>query len=277
MKTKLQITSGLKVSAAHLMGKRATSPVWFQLLDQDDVSVIFQHVSHLKDVTNATGKKFVLREYLTEEDREWKTRKQDLIAENRCLPVSHQVTMQHVKDDLMINGSKCQPVITPPLVKDVLLTPHAETGKNPFKDAGITVGDYKAENGSTFYSYIKEVNSFDEIKKVYQVIKAQHITATHTVCAYRIFGTKFYNLQDYSDDGEIGGGRVLLNILRVESLEYGGLYGEISRRTAVGCEAPCHNEKLDPGHYCVTPESPELWTILKRSANGEDVCRCRER
>ena len=42
--------------------------------------------------------------------------------------------------------------------------------------------------------------------------------ATHVIGAYRIFGTEHYKLQSYCDDGEHGGGRRMLNILKEQGL-----------------------------------------------------------
>ena len=40
-----------------------------------------------------------------------------------------------------------------------------------------------------------------------------HSGARHIICAYRLPGVEFHNLQDYYDDGEHGGGEFLLKML----------------------------------------------------------------
>ena len=42
--------------------------------------------------------------------------------------------------------------------------------------------------------------------------------ATHCIGAYRVFGAAHYKLQSSYDDGEHGGGRRMLNILKEEGL-----------------------------------------------------------
>ena len=42
--------------------------------------------------------------------------------------------------------------------------------------------------------------------------------ATHIIGAYRIFGANHARLQDYCDDGEHGGGRRILNLMKEQNL-----------------------------------------------------------
>ena len=38
------------------------------------------------------------------------------------------------------------------------------------------------------------------------------------MCGYRLFGTRFYQMQDFSDDGEAGGGRIILDQLKLSQI-----------------------------------------------------------
>ena len=46
------------------------------------------------------------------------------------------------------------------------------------------------------------------------LIKEQHLSATHIMCGYRLFESDMISLQNYSDDGEHGGSRRILDVLK---------------------------------------------------------------
>ena len=76
----------------------------------------------------------------------------------------------------------------------------------------------KSINGSTFYAYATAADNFEHIKKVYTAIKGEHLSASHVMCGYRIFGAKFFSLQDYSNDGEYSGGKVILDQIKAAKI-----------------------------------------------------------
>lgn len=82
----------------------------------------------------------------------------------------------------------------------------------------MTKGDDETQSGSKFIAYAAAVQDLDDIKAAYLRVKTKFASASHVVCVYRLPGKETPNLQDYSDDGEIGAGRVVLNLLREESL-----------------------------------------------------------
>ena len=194
------------------IGKRFNSPIWFKLSDSDDIATIFSNSSNLKDVTNDDGKSYRIQEFMNEETREKQTRQRDLIADNRHMPISHQFTMKKEKKELMINGEKYEKKISPPALKEVLLTEMED--EISIENANIVTGSSKEVNRSIFYAYCKEVNTFEDIQEAYRVIKNDHISSTHIVCGYRLFNTRSSSHQDFSDDGETGAGRRLLEVIR---------------------------------------------------------------
>ena len=90
LKKVMGITDDIEIQSAHSIGKSIGSPIWFQLYDANDAIKLFEHVSNLKGKLNAKNKKYQLREYLTDQDRETKTRNQDIKMENARLPDSHK-------------------------------------------------------------------------------------------------------------------------------------------------------------------------------------------
>ena len=124
--------------------------------------------------------------------------------------MSHQCAVKRNKGDLLINGHPYQKAVNPPTLKSVLLSP----SKTTLKDEKVYKGASRNQDGSAFYSYVTEAKSFGEVQSAYKAIKSCHISSTHILCGYRIFGANFLNRQDFSNDGEHGGGRVILNTLK---------------------------------------------------------------
>ena len=202
----------VEVVSAHVIGKKANSPIWFKVLDPDHVANILSNTSNLKDVKNEKGNAYRIHPYMTEEERETRFRQQDIMADNRRLPLSHQSTMITSKGELTIDGQKYQKSIRCPQLKQTLLLDNNK--QKSIEEAGIHIGSMKTLNDSTFYAYMAEANSMDEIKDAYQIIKNEHISATHIVCGYRLFNRNIHTYQDYSDDGETFAGKAVLSTIR---------------------------------------------------------------
>ena len=211
----LKVTKPIMIQSAHKIGKKVNAPVWCKLTDPDDIATVFSCVSNLKDQKNSAGKTYRIKEFLSEANRDRSNRHADIIAENRRLPVSHQVTVKRRGENLYINGDKYEKAVTPPPIKEVLLASEEDLS---LKKDKIHSSAQKCVKNSTFQAYIAEATSFEKVKEIYMKIKAKHLSATHIACAYRIFGSRFYNLQDYSDDGEHKAGSTMLNVLKTHKL-----------------------------------------------------------
>ena len=194
-----------------MIGRKDHSPIVFQLQDPNDSRRIFKKMSDVKP-KNVKDRKIIIKEYLDEEDREEKRRHQDLIKDNRNLPISHQCTMKHQKMNLEINASRYEKEVFPPSMKEILLKAPSQIDME--EKLGIHNGSMRSENGSTFYAHAVQADNFEKIREVYAMLKEEHLSASHIMCGYRIFGTRHYNLQDFSNDGEHSGGRVILEQIR---------------------------------------------------------------
>ena len=133
-----------------------------------------------------------------------------MISLNRKLPMSHQVTMKHRNGRFLINSEEYVDPVEVPSNKTMLLS----SEEFSIQKAQIHKGTLKSAKGSNFYAYAKMINSIEEVHEAYATVKADHLSATHIMCGCRIFGSKFFYLQNYSDDGEHNGGRQILNALK---------------------------------------------------------------
>ena len=210
LKSVMDLPRPVRVISAHPIGKRLSAPIWFKLEDPDDVALIFKNISNLKEQVNRFGKPYHVREFLTEKGKEEDARQRDLLMDNRKLPMSHQASITRARGNVIINQEPYQKAIVPPKLKEVLLASQTHN----LQKLQIQSGSSHQEKGSAFYVYAAKVTSFEDIKEKYGAIKAEHLSASHIMCGYRLFGAKISNLQDYSDDGEHGGGRYILNMLK---------------------------------------------------------------
>ena len=204
------IKKTIKITSAHKISN--SNMIWFKIEDPDNTTIILKSAAKLKNKQNSEGKNYYINEFLPEKTREEKRRNRDIIAYNRSMPVSHQMECKFQKGKLMIDGNEYKKEVTPPTVRDVLLMPKDEEDKlNKIKMNGTVL---KEERGSTFRAYSIKASTLQQVRVAYNKLKNENLDATHIMCAYRIFGAKVSRLQDYSDDGEHGGGRAILNIIK---------------------------------------------------------------
>ena len=132
------------------------------------------------------------------------------------MPFTHQITLSTEKGQLQVGEGDTKKAWTEPLtvppVKNILLMNKFE--EDILEAMNLTAGPVKSHEGSKFMSYAAAVGSVDGVKILYKKLKAEHQMATHIIGAYRVFGTDHQDLQSFCDDGEHGGGRRMLNILK---------------------------------------------------------------
>ena len=210
-KEKLGI-SEINITTAHGMGKANHAPIWFELADPEDSALIYGALEKLKDLVNEKGRKYRVRGFKTDEERANDMRKQDIKMENRRLPQSHQMDLSFSKGKLYINEEEYVPPLNALTSKDaLLLSVEKECELDKIR---MHISEIVEENGSSFQAIVCEVKSIEEVKLAYESVNNDHISATHVMCAYRIFGSKFYELQNFADGGEHGAGRVMLEAIK---------------------------------------------------------------
>ena len=215
LKNKLKIDFEIEIMFAYRLGpKKSSKPrnILFKLYDPTDAQLIYANISKYKDLKNLAGDKYFINEYSTEVTTEQKQRIRDVIMENRRMPVLHQMTMEKKGPSLYVNDECYEKQITPPTLKDMLLMNKME--KKEVNAMELVPGDSERVQTSLFQAFACQVKTLEEVKQCYMKLKMEHGSATHIICGYRIFGIRHHVYQDYSDDGEIGGGRRILGKLK---------------------------------------------------------------
>ena len=229
-----------KVQFAHRLGKGKHRPVLVRLLDRSETQLIFSCVKNLKDVVNPNGKPYIIREQLTEAGNEKKRRQQDIYRQNRSIPLSHQLTLSRKNGEVFIGSDQYKKKVPPPKSKEILSATRPE--KDRFHQINISKGGTKEKDGSKYFAYALRTSNFERMRDGYRKIKEQHLGANHIMCGYRIIGENFANLQDYSDDGDHGCARKILEVLQKQGVYnivvyivryYGGVHLGATRFTIV--------------------------------------------
>ena len=210
---KLKLTKRVWVKTVYRMSKYKIA---LQLNDPNDVGLIFKNVKHLKGVKNENEKYYHVDEFLPDHQYEQKIRKKDIMRENQRMPFTYQAEITKEKNKLHVtegeNKREIKNTLKPDPIKNFLLMSKNE--EDMLEALQLIGGPEKSENGSRFISYVATVGSLDMVKLMYRRLKNEHQMATHCIGAYRIFGKEHYDLQSYCDDGEHGGGRRILNVLK---------------------------------------------------------------
>ena len=132
--------------------------------------------------------------------------------ENYRLPASNQLETAYNKGRLFVNSQEYVKEIEETRLKDILFMSREQ--ENILDNMRIHEGEEKAEKRSSFKVYAAQIKTIAEAFEVYQAVAKNHISSTHVMCGFRIFGSAFHTLQDYVDAKEHGGGRKILEILK---------------------------------------------------------------
>ena len=208
----LEIADTIPVTSAHKMGQARYAPIWFKLEDPDDSAKLFKNVGLLKDKTNSKGKKFRLRNFTDEKAKEEGLRQQDIVMENKRLPESNRVDIAFNKGKLVVNNEIYEKEVVKPSLKEMLLLSREQEFMLDKVQFHQTTS--REEDGSFFRAYMREAKSIENVMESYFALAKEHITASSVMCAYRLFGSKFYQLQDYVNANEHGGGRAMLAAIK---------------------------------------------------------------
>ena len=74
-------------------------------------------------------------------------------------------------------------------------------------------GTEKRKQGSRFFAYAGRAHTQQDVIEMYKQMRYRYADADHVICAYRLLDEDIANSQDSVDDGELGAGRKILNML----------------------------------------------------------------
>ena len=194
--------------------KKKDRSLFFKLYDPNENHIIFANIDNLRNRKNSKKKPIYMNEQLTELEKEKKRRRREIKKDNQKLPMSHQMKIDTEAGEMLLNGNPYRKQVPPPKMKEVLTATNADKLQYRNLASDIIPGNEMEVEDTKYYSYALQCTSFEEIQIAYHSIKEKHLSATHIICGYRLFGTKVPLLQDFSDDGDHACGRHILNALK---------------------------------------------------------------
>ena len=212
IKTELEMDTVLEIQKAYRIGQGENRPILFELVDYADKYKIFSFTKNLKLKVNSAGKPYQVREQLPEKYKEVDQRQRYLVRQNkrRKNTVQH-LNMSFKRKQLMINNQVYKKKAPAPNFADVLTMDEEERIK--IQTATVVEEKEFRERENTFKSYACNVTTPAEVRAVHKHLKIKHADATVIPVAYNIAGV-MPDLQDYDDDGEIGCGTRMLEVLQ---------------------------------------------------------------
>ena len=77
----------------------------------------------------------------------------------------------------------------------------------------VWMGREILDGSSKFQGYVGDVQNMADVNKLYEYVRFQNMGAWHIMCAFRLPGPNFVENEDYFDDDEHEGGKVLLDYM----------------------------------------------------------------
>ena len=140
-----------------------------------------------------------------------KCRQRGIVGYNKSLDASHQITMKYEEGELLAEGEKCVPKVKVPSASDILRASKEQQLQR--SKVQINSGNKVVVGSSTFLAYTATVKDLDEVSDTYASVRELHADARHVMCAFRLPHREFYKYQDYQDDDEHAGGKLLLHAM----------------------------------------------------------------
>ena len=212
----------VKIDDAYTIGTNnpPTCIVMFSTL-QEKREVMLRK-SLLKHVHNKSGGSIFINNYLQTEANERRKMEKDLLLKNEAMQEEHQRNMSFQKGILMVENTPAQEVKEIKVPNPTQILDLNVDDLNEILRIAVTRGTELCKEGSRYIGYAASVETFQQIRDIYLKIKLTHPAAHHVICAYLLekeqrenhpFGTGF------CDDGEHGGGRVLLDYMNEQHLQ----------------------------------------------------------
>ena len=220
-KNELCITQTIVITDAYRQGAKKddkpdfTRNIVVRLRNVADKKIIFEHTSNLAGKKNVKKKLFIVKDHLLEDDRETRDYYRDLVKENNHRfskddPEKLKIKMK--KNKILIGNSPLSFPVSPPQNGDVLKLNDSE--KETVRQFKTVNGDTLSEKQSDFYSHAAKVNTTRDVTRAYIKMKMKYGDATHIMCAYRLADPEGPKDQQAVDDGEYGGARRILEVLK---------------------------------------------------------------
>ena len=171
---------------------------------------MLKNKSKLKDIVNNEGKGYYINEFLTPEENEKRTHERQIFQKNRR-STANKVEMSFFKGGLKIQNEKFKKKVTTPEPVNFLTLTEEELDQ--IMKIKTPQGQRVVADGNAMIGFSCPVSTHAEINQAHTKVKLKYPQAKHIVCTYQIPGTEPYYNANYCDDGDIGIGRRILDLM----------------------------------------------------------------
>ena len=214
----MKIKRKISILSAKRIGNQLPRVIQVTLENVKDKGVIYKHSKNLKYLRNNNDDPYFINDHLPLGMQEEQRKKRGIIKNDKTLPDNDRADFTWKKGELFINNKQYRDPVVPPTIEQVI-TP-MEGGE----EVVINKGETQKNEGCRFTGYSAEIKTIHDVKKAYIKVRKNHPEALSIMCAYRIPGTDHSRLQNYQDDGEAGGGRVLFQLLLTSDIMHRAIY-----------------------------------------------------
>ena len=193
----------------HRIGKGQNRPIWIKLVNYADKFIIFKNATHLKGKKNSAGKGFFIQNDLSEKTQEEQRWQRQIVSKNK-MKVVNRLNMSFTQNKLMIQNKTYAKQAPTPSMGELLIMSREQ--RQLVQNIKLVTMRERKELGNTFIGYATRAYDIREVREAYQHLKLKHPDATHIVVAHS-FADPRPELTDYSDDGEVGAGRRMVDLL----------------------------------------------------------------
>ena len=211
----MKISQDLQIQKAYKKDKFNNIVVKFK--DPGVKKIVFENVKNLKGVKNGQDKFYSVDNQNSAKQQEQRRRNKEIVKLNKNLTVAQRLSLTIkqgiLKEEKIEDGEtkmadyegniKC-----PSHTEAMMLTQEElnelEQKFNTSPGQRVTVGS------STLRGYVYDVNNFEEVNQIYQMVRYKHLDARHVVCAAILGEPETLFTEGFEDDEEYGCGRILL-------------------------------------------------------------------
>lgn len=204
----LKLKEQVPIKFARRMGKGQYKPMLVCIRNHNDKLAIFQNLDKLKEPNKSKDRPFFITDHLPEAWAERKRYIHHLKQLNKQLPAAqrHKATVKN--NAVYFDDDEYQPPVTAPTVKEFLQL--SAKRRRVIRELQVFKGEEESEQRSVFIGYSAQVFSVKQVEDHFHHIRLLNPDAMHIMCAFKLPGVDFTKVQGSIDDGEHGGGRVLL-------------------------------------------------------------------
>ena len=215
-----QMSIGRKINLndAHWIGKGKDRVMLAYLTNPKDKWFIFSHSKNLKEKMGINEKPYQVREQLPAKEFVAKQRQQQVrfMNKKREMTATHlQMTVE--KSKLKIEGKVFREAVQVTDCKSILCA--TQDTLKEWRKIPVHKGNPVVTEGQTFTGFTACIKNSSEVQKAYDYVKSQMPDARHVICAYRMPGRNFHELQGYVDDDEWGAGAFVFRILEQADIQ----------------------------------------------------------